>query len=256
MYNDLLNQTSPANLLSPISPLNQASPVNPIFINNMKEIIENNLFQKTLKKYKDSFSEKELQDILEKEFKELENTNSKCLKNNRTEFIWLLIERLDKFLRQKNITTEETKTELLKFKEKISSTVDTSLQWKMKAVIELALVEWWPVEKWFENKPFYVEKWEIRFRSKFGEFDDWKDLSFWNNFKVINTKPEQAEFITNELNRLYEEVKKLKNKSTTNINKFIWMLVEIIQDPKNLEKYRLELQDQPWYEEEIKKIKW
>lgn len=221
--------------------------------NSYKRIRENKIFQEILKKYKDSFSEKDLQDIIEKEFKELDNTNSELLKNNRAEFIWLLIANLEKFLAKKSTTIEEAKNEIVKLKEKISSCVDISMQWKMKAVIELALVEWWPVEKWYENKPFYLEDWEVRFKSKFGDFDSWSDISFWRDFKVINVKSEQAELITNELNRLYNWVKKLKNKSTFDINKYIWMLVEVIQDSKNLEKYKLELQDQPWYDEEIKK---
>ncbi len=211
---------------------------------NNSSILLNSLGNEELEDLKnslwDNFDIESLQDLLKKEVEELEKTSSRELKESRVLYIKELI---------KNLIQKETKEELNNFKYKIERIVDTnSLEWKMRATIELIFSEEWIFDSWFEDKPFYIEENELKI---------WVDTAPW---KIIIWHPEIIKWLDNpenvkeELNKIYAEVKTLIQKSNGDMKKYIWILFDIIKNPENITKYKNELWEQPWYNDYLNKV--
>lgn len=248
-------------LNSPLNnPLNTFSPINPLSLNNILTLTERSdinrfedlkkvLTQKIISKFWNRKESQNIVNLINIEVDQLSKTKDKLLQNERIKYLDFIT---DKFLQDKKSIKDITVLWLSDLKEKIDKIVDkNSLEWKMRAVIELVFANNYKIEDWNELTPFYNDDWVIKIAL-------WIDLMSSNSprdKKVLsldsNQNPEQ---IKDELNRLYNDVKVLRDKSTPNIRNYMWMLFDIAYNPENIKKYQKELSSQPWYNDFIKKV--
>lgn len=150
-----------------------------------------------------------------------------------------------------NIKTKEktgniTEKDLKELKDKIDNISNTGLDWEVKNSVENPIIanDFW-LEEWHENIPFYLDdNWVIKIA-----VNNWPDIDM---IKIIEWETDWQKLV-DLMNKRYVDVKKLMDISTPDVKNLVWMLYEIVVDPKKLLLYREELQGQLWYKDEIKK---
>ena len=196
------------------------------------------------------FWENDIDEFLEDQLNYILSTNSYQLKLNRLDYIKFLTEWLEEkfksYVKNKENITHNTVSDYEDFKEKIISWIDKqTLEWKMKAAVELIITESWEFEEWYEKNPFYVDENSIRVKlhnipnykkgdSNFIAFD------FWHDFTVLENIDSPTE-IARQLNSNFNDVVNILAQSTGAIKKFPWLIYEIVSEPKNIYKYSWEL---------------
>lgn len=139
-----------------------------------------------------------LTNIIENELKEIESLNSPEMKKKRLKEISYLIDVLFK--------SSDNYEKLRIFIDRIWKIIDNSIDWKIKAWIDLVILEDWKIEKWYEETPFYINNDKIKFHRAFW---DWK-LWLWIDTNVVKWICENNLLIT-IMNNEYLLRKQYKN---------------------------------------------
>lgn len=200
--------------------------------------------------FKNSFpNNTNLQNFVDEKYSILLKTYGTSTKDQRIKLLESLVDSLKQKQKEGIINADQLGKEI----SKIDRIYKSDFDWQMKSLVEDALVllkiDLYWVEPENKDTPFYLDDdWHINTNARL--IPDPREQRLDKFFDELNIDKQST---VDLLNKRYVEVRDLMEISSPETQKKVWILYDVVEDPKKLLLYSEELSGEKWYKEMLEK---